>query len=196
MVIIITMKQYLLIPFLFLTLFSVSPSFSQESQTQLPISKEAHPNNQDRAVHSYPVYDANAVNIPDEAYHDPLVEPILKDSDTFQSKFMNMLLLLGLLIGFMLLASWMLKRMTKTRVTQLNQASSIKVIETRYLSPRSTLYLLDVQGQSLLIAESPMGVAHLASLGAVPESDEKRENDSPRTLPPFFSDQPKPKTPN
>ncbi len=190
MVIIIAMKQYLLIPFLFLTLFSASLSMAQESQTQPPLAKDAHSIEQDSS--DYPVYDANAVHLPD-AYHDPLVDPVVKDSDTFQSKFMNMLFLLGLLIGFMLLASWILKKMTKTRVTQLNQASSIKVLETRYLSPRSTLYLLDVQGQTLLIAESPMGVAQLASLGTTPESDEKGESDSARTLPPFFSDQPKPK---
>lgn len=193
MVIIIAMKQYLLIPFLFLTLFSVPLSFAQETQTQHPIPKEVHSNSQYQSTNTYPLYDTNATHLPDETYHDPLIDPTASDSDTFQSKFMNMLFLLGLLIGFMLLASWMLKKMSKTRVTQLNQASAIKVVETRYLSPRSTLYLLDVQGQSLLIAESPMGVSYLASLGDALESHEKEEPDSPRTLPAFFSDHSKTK---
>jgi flagellar protein FliO/FliZ len=85
-------------------------------------------------------------------------------SDTFQSKFLNMLFLLGLLIAFMILASWALKRLMKTKISQLNTSSSIKVLETRYLSPRATLYLVDVQGQQLLIAESPTSVSCLASL--------------------------------
>ncbi len=93
-----------------------------------------------------------------------------RPEDDFQSKFMNMLIVLGLLIGFMVLASWMLKRLMRTRINQLNSTSSIKVLETRHLSPKSTLYLLDVMGQGLLIAESQTGISHLATLPLEEES--------------------------
>jgi len=83
--------------------------------------------------------------------------------DDFQGKFMNMLFLLALLIGFMLLASWMLKRMTRTRAASLNQGSDIKILETRNLSPRTILHLIECQGKNLLVAETQMGVSLLST---------------------------------
>jgi flagellar protein FliO/FliZ len=127
----------------------------------------------------------------DEDFHHPLIDPNLEETDGFQSKFMHMLFLLGLLISFMLFASWMLKRMTKSRVTQLNQASSIKLLETRYLSPKSTIYLIDVKGQSLLIGESASGLTHLATLGFSSETAEDDSNYKRPSIPPYFSDHPK-----
>ena len=106
-------------------------------------------------------------------------QPILKDheaapeffdyretheAESFQMKFINMLFLLALLIGFMILASWMLKRMMRSRLSQINTSSTIKVLETRNLSPRSTLYIIEAQGQCLLIAESHTTVTTLALL--------------------------------
>jgi flagellar biogenesis protein FliO len=85
------------------------------------------------------------------------------EKDSFEAKFMNMLVVLGLLIGFMILASWALKKMMRTRVQQMNISSDIKLVETRHLSPRCTLYLVEIQGSSLLIAESPSTVSHIAT---------------------------------
>lgn len=103
----------------------------------------------------------------DEANHSDIpvisADHIEKESDTFQAKFMNMLLVLGLLIGFMILASWALKRMMKTKLTQVNTQSEIKILETRYLSPRATLYLVEIQNQTVLIAESPTAVSYIKS---------------------------------
>ena len=92
-----------------------------------------------------------------------------------------MLFILGLLIGFMILASWALKRMMKSKMTHLNTASSIKVLETRYLSPRATLYLVEVQDQSFLIAESPTTVTYITTFPI------QEEESSPKDHPPFPS---------
>lgn len=94
-------------------------------------------------------------------------EPIVKESETFQTKFFNMIFLLGLLIAFMLLASWALKRMMKSKLTQINEASHIKVIESRYLSPRATLYIVEAENQTFLIAESPTTVSYLTKLNSL-----------------------------
>lgn len=95
--------------------------------------------------------------------HDEMFHHAERESDTFQAKFLNMLFLLALLIGFMILASWALKRLMKTKISQLNTASNIKVLETRYLSPRATLYLIEIQDQAILIAESPTAVSCVAT---------------------------------
>ena len=90
----------------------------------------SHPNPEtmppDSAAHENPQRDQD-IEIPDVFVH-----RMGHESDTFQSKFLNMLFLLALLIGFMLLASWALKRMMRTKITQLNTGSSIKILETRY----------------------------------------------------------------
>ena len=94
---------------------------------------------------------------------DEEIQKTSEEPDNFQGKFMNMLFILALLIGFMIVASLMLKRMSRNRVSQINNQSVIKVLETRYLSPRATLYLLDIEGKEILIAESHSGVSHIAS---------------------------------
>lgn len=91
------------------------------------------------------------------------------ESDTFQAKFLNMLFILGLLIAFMILASWALKRMMKSKITQLNTASHIKILETRQISPKTTLHLIEVQDKAFLIAESPSSTTYLSTLSLVEE---------------------------
>lgn len=86
------------------------------------------------------------------------------ETSDFKGKFFNMLFILGLIIGFMILASFMLKKMMHSRVVQINEASLIKVLETRSLSPRTTLYVLEIQGKNLLVAESPTGTSLLTNL--------------------------------
>lgn len=86
------------------------------------------------------------------------------ETQAFQTKFFNMLAILGLLIAFMIAASWALKRMMKSRISQLNAGSSIKVLETRYLSPRATLYLVQIRGELFLLGESPTALSPLAKM--------------------------------
>lgn len=104
-----------------------------------------------------------------------------KEADNFTSKFFNMLFVLTLLIGFMILASWMLKRMARSRVDQLNTASEIKVLETRHLSPKATIYLLDVMGQGLVIAESHIGISHLTTISLRETEADQPPLTSPKT---------------
>lgn len=128
-------------------------SFLLLSTFSQPIHSEEEANNQ---LHVEAIELQQEQNIPLE--HDGGHE-----KDDFQSRFIHMLTLLVLLIGFMILASWALKRMMNSRVTQINQSSVIKVIETRHLSPKATLHLVDINGETVLIAESPSSVTHIAS---------------------------------
>lgn len=93
----------------------------------------------------------------------PWSEHAADEPDQFQAKFFHMLFILALLIGFMILASWALKRMMKARITQVNQTSLIKVLETRQLSPKTNLFLIEIEGKMLLIGESPTTVSHIAT---------------------------------
>lgn len=95
------------------------------------------------------------------------------DTNRFLSEFVSMMATLGLLIGLILIVAWFLKRMVNTRQEQANTTSIIKVIERRSLSPKSAVYLLEVEGKSLLIAESPNGITRLADYDT-PEDEEAK----------------------
>jgi flagellar protein FliO/FliZ len=110
-----------------------------------------------------PLFGQETLPTPQETPYDFNSDPILKEPDNFQGKFFNMLLVLGLLIGFMILASSMLKRLNQSRLQQVNQTSAIKIIETRALSPRSSLYLITFNNQEILIGESTQGIHTIAS---------------------------------
>lgn len=161
------LKNSFVIPLFFLFVFFQSAFvFGQNEQMHNP-SNDVTSQSVEH-VQEIPEYDQNFYFI-DPAENHPL-NPALKETDTFQAKFLNMLFILALLIGFMILASWALKKMMKSRITQINQASSIKVLETRQLSPKSVLYLIEVEGEILLIGESPTAVTHIASFPAAVET--------------------------
>lgn len=96
-------------------------------------------------------------------FNEPL-EEIKHESNSFQEKFFNMLFILAMLITFMIFAAWLLKKVMRTRLSTFNASSHIKILETRNLSPRSTLYLINVEGRSILISETGATVTHLATL--------------------------------
>jgi flagellar protein FliO/FliZ len=146
------MKTYLITPLLFLVLHTFSlPVIAQEEEAAQHHTTELE---QEQSLSPWDVeHEKPGITI----------EHVEHEADTFQAKFLNMLFILGLLIGFMILASWTLKRMMKSRISQLNVGSTIKISETRSLSPRSTLYLVEVNGQNILIAETQTTITQLAS---------------------------------
>lgn len=159
------MKKYLLAIFIFVGCFGLHSQETAPPGT-IPIDHNLP------ALHPSPAK---------EDTYDTLMKRVEQDQpDNFQVKFMNMLFMLGLLIGVMILASWFIKRMMKTRLEQINTGSSIRVVEARYLSPKTTVYLLDAMGKGILVAESHTGVTYLTT---VPLHD--KEIDEAPTFPPI-----------
>jgi flagellar protein FliO/FliZ len=147
------MKSYLLLPSIFFCCLLAPPSSAS--------AEEQHPSPQENPTQPH---ESEFGHLFDQHLPDNLKDQTDHETDTFQSKFLNMIFVLGLLIGFMILASWALKRMMKTRVGTLNTAGDIKIIETRYLSPRATLYVVEIHQKTFLIAESPTTVTFLSEL--------------------------------
>lgn len=171
----IAMKSYLLLALFFIGLLgSPISGFTQEDSSSAPSvispsteSLESPESTEPTDAHSPSSIQENSTSKKHGENDDfPAVwgDQKGRETDTFQTKFFNMLFLLGLLIGFMILASWALKRMMKSKMTHLNTGSNIKVLETRYLSPRATLYLVEIQDQAILLAESPTSVTYLTTL--------------------------------
>lgn len=90
----------------------------------------------------------------------PLEEPA-PDAPTdsrFLGEFFYMLLMLGLLIGVVFLAGYVLRRLTSTRIEALNTTSRVKIMERRSLSQRSMVHIVEIDDKEYLIAESPGGI--------------------------------------
>jgi len=147
------MKNYIVTLLIYLLCFGTQYTFGQESDSSSPpvLTEPSQTNGAE-------------IDSPFPNNFDSFFTREEAKSDDFRSKFANMLLILGLLIAFMLVASWAIKRMMKNRTTQLNSDSYIKVLETRYLSPKSSIHLIEVLGQGILIGESNAGIHQLAKI--------------------------------
>lgn len=82
----------------------------------------------------------------------------------YEGAFLKMFLVLIALIVGIFFTVWILKKLSQGRWTQGNQNRSIKIIEKRPLSPKTMLYIIDVDGQQSVIAESQLEVKHLMNL--------------------------------
>jgi flagellar biogenesis protein FliO len=84
-----------------------------------------------------------------------------KDSKFYET-FIKMLYSLALLIGALFLVLLIFKRFLLKQTQKVNEQSQIKIIEQRALSPKTSLFLLELGGQRILISESHSGITFLA----------------------------------
>lgn len=77
---------------------------------------------------------------------------------SYKTAFTKMMLSLLVLIVLIVISVWMLRRISHGRMKQLNTGRSIKIIERRPLSAKSILYLIEVNGKKVVIAESQLEV--------------------------------------
>lgn len=87
-----------------------------------------------------------------------LIEQEQPSDDRFYHEFVKMLLTLGFIILLIFVLIWMMKKMSNVKIEQSNLGSSIKILEKRNLSPKTTLYLLDIGDKGVAISESINGV--------------------------------------
>jgi len=76
----------------------------------------------------------------------------------YQATFYRMIITLFVIVAFLFLTFYMLKRLSKTKMMTANASSSIKILEKRVISPKSVLYLIEVNKEKLLVSESHLEV--------------------------------------
>jgi flagellar biogenesis protein FliO len=64
-------------------------------------------------------------------------------------------------LTLLVITIWAFKRMVKNRAYLAEQRSSIKILEKKMLSPKTMLYLVEVEKEKVLIAESHIEVKRL-----------------------------------
>lgn len=105
------------------------------------------------------------------------------ENNKFMEEFVKMIATLGIVIALILIVAWFLKRMVNAKLEQGNADSSIKVIERRAISQKTMVYLLDVGGKGIALAESHQGVTFLGNFPA--PGLEGAEEPSAELPPPF-----------
>ncbi len=100
---------------------------------------------------------------------------------SFMDSFLNMLLTLGLVILLILIAGWALKRMVNVRVKQGNMGNGIKIRERRTIAPKATVYLLEIEGQGILVGESTAGLQRLGDV-ELKRSEDLEESTGPASF--------------
>ena len=99
-------------------------------------------------------------------------EPSLPDvPPSYRGAFAKMMLSLFGLIALIIFCAWTLRKLASGRLRQINQGKAIKILERRPLSPKSILYLVEVSGKKILMAESQIEIRTLATLDTLPSVD-------------------------
>ena len=80
---------------------------------------------------------------------------------SYEYAFFKMLATLAVLILLFVLSIWLFRRLSQARFGRLSSSKSIKIIERRSLSPKSILYLIEVSGKQILIAESQLEICKI-----------------------------------
>lgn len=92
------------------------------------------------------------------------------NTGAYENAFIKTILVLIGLLALVILTIWMFRKMSHSRVKQMNHLRTIKVIEKRPLSPKSMLYLIEVSGKQILLSESQLEVRSITSLDySIPE---------------------------
>ena len=90
---------------------------------------------------------------------------------SYEGAFLKMFLTLLALIVGIFSCVWILKRLARGSFSQ-GSGKSIKILEKKPLSPKTMLYIIEVNGQETLIAESQLEVKKLITLSSEQESEE------------------------
>jgi flagellar protein FliO/FliZ len=99
-------------------------------------------------------------------------EVMKNEPDNFMSQLLSMAATIGVLVGLIMIMTWVLKRLLNSRIEQINSKSSIKVLETRNVSPKTAIHVVEVFGKHYVIAESVNGVTALGELTQLPPKSE------------------------
>lgn len=124
-----------------------SPIFSQEGKSEDPLKQ-------------YPEYFAEELKKTEQT-----------GDSRFFDEFVQMMIYLTGIVAFMVFFMWVLKRMMAVKIEQSNRGSSIKILDSRTLSQKTTIYVVGVYGRAYTITESINGITRLGETALEEEKD-------------------------
>lgn len=91
---------------------------------------------------------------------------------SYKGAFVKMMLTLLAIIALIVISVWMLRRVARGRMRQMNYGRTIKIIERRPLSAKSVLYLVEIAGKKVVIAESQLEVRTITTADELPTTED------------------------
>jgi len=102
-------------------------------------------------------------------------EPLITESDNqdlystkfqpeYKPAFFKMFFILIALLVLIFLTFWLFKRFTHMRLHQSNLTKNIKILEKRAISPKSMLYLIEIEGKKVVITESNLEIRKIKEI--------------------------------
>ena len=82
----------------------------------------------------------------------------------YQKTFTKMVFSLMAIIVLIFLTFYLFKRLTSGKNIYYNNQKNIKILEKRVLSPKSVLYLVEIDNEKVLIAESHLEIRRIHNL--------------------------------
>lgn len=89
-------------------------------------------------------------------------DPAQGDSGRFFSEFMSMVSSLGIVLLVLLGILWVLRWYNQSKQDQMNDTSTVRILERRPVSQKTVIYLVEIEGTAITFAESTNGVTKLA----------------------------------
>lgn len=80
--------------------------------------------------------------------------------------FAKMILTFGALIFLLFASYWIVRKLIRVRLEKGSGNSFITVLEKRMLSPKTMLYVVEMEGKKVLLAESQLEIKRLESFDA------------------------------
>ncbi|MES2199474.1 MAG: flagellar biosynthetic protein FliO [Chlamydiota bacterium] len=77
---------------------------------------------------------------------------------SYEATFIKMLITLGGLLALVFLTIWILRKASNGRFGSMGTHKKIIVLEKKPLSPKTLLYLIELDGKKILISESQLEV--------------------------------------
>ena len=90
---------------------------------------------------------------------------------SYEGVFLKMILTLAALVVGIIGTVWFFKRMSVGRMGG-SSGRSIQVLERKALSPKTMLYLIEVDGKQSVVAESQLEIKQLMTLDAFAEPEQ------------------------
>jgi flagellar biogenesis protein FliO len=88
-------------------------------------------------------------------------QDIEKQNTQFQNAIVKTLLSIAAFIFLILFTIWLLRRISQNRASFGSRSSSMQILEKRVISPKTTIYIVEIDGKKVVFSESMMDVRTL-----------------------------------
>lgn len=91
------------------------------------------------------------------------------------ASFAKMFISLIVLVALLFITYWFLRKLIQNRLQKGTKGGTIQILEKRMISPKTMLYLVEVDNKKVLLAESHLEIKRLMDLEGGPlKEDEDR----------------------